>query len=70
MENDKQQGNKRKGPEKAINFYWIYGLIGVLILSMWLFNMGPGTLRIDMSKYERFLDAGDVAPSCRTRACR
>jgi len=61
VENDKQQGNKRKGPEKAINFYWIYGLIGVLILSMWLFNMGPGTLRIDMSEYERFLDAGDVA---------
>ena len=60
MENQ-QQGNKRKGPEKGINFYWIYGLIGVLILSMWLFNMGPRTQRIDMSEYERFLDAGDVA---------
>ncbi|HMW97012.1 MAG TPA: AAA family ATPase, partial [Flavobacteriales bacterium] len=28
---------------------------------MWLFNMGPRTQRIDMSEYERFLDAGDVA---------
>ena len=58
MENN---GKSKKGPDKAINFYWIYGLIGVLILSMWLFNYGPKTEHIDLSEYERFLDAGDVA---------
>ncbi len=57
MENN---GKNKKGPDKAINFYWIYGLIGVLILSMWLFNYGPKTQRIDVSEYENFLDAGDV----------
>jgi ATP-dependent metalloprotease FtsH len=53
-------GKNRKGPDKAINFYWIYGLIGVLILAMWLFNYGPKTQQIDVSDYEHFLDAGDV----------
>ncbi len=57
MENN---GKNKKGPDKAINFYWIYGLIGVLILSMWLFNYGPKTQHIDVSEYEQFLDAGDV----------
>ena len=57
MENN---GKNKKGPDKAINFYWIYGLIGLLILSMWLFNYSPKTQRIDVSEYEKFLDAGDV----------
>ena len=57
MENN---GKNRKGPDKAINFYWIYGLIGVLILAMWLFNYAPKTQQIDVSDYEHFLDAGDV----------
>ncbi len=58
--NVENNGKNRKGPDKAINFYWIYGLIGVLILAMWLFNYGPKTQRIDVSEYENFLDAGDV----------
>jgi cell division protease FtsH len=53
-------GKNKKGPDKAINFYWIYGLIGVLILAMWLFNYAPKTQQIDVSDYENFLDAGDV----------
>ena len=57
MENN---GKNKKGPDKAINFYWIYGLIGVLILAMWLFNYAPKTQQIDVSDYENFLDAGDV----------
>ncbi len=58
--NVENNGKNRKGPDKAINFYWIYGLIGVLILAMWLFNYGPKPQRIDVSEYDRFLDAGDV----------
>ncbi len=69
MENNKEQrgGSPRPGggrndrPDRSINFYWIYGIIGVVILAMWLFNYGSPTQRITVTEYQRFLAAGDVS---------
>ena len=65
--NEKQQkgpartgGGRNDRPEKAFNFYWIYGIIGVVIMAMWLFNQSTPTQRIDMSVYEQLLAQGDV----------
>ncbi len=61
MENtERNENNGKERPKRSFNFYWIYGIIGVVILSMCLFNYGPKTQPIDVSEYEQILDAGDV----------
>lgn len=61
MENNEKNRNERGDrPKRSFNFYWIYGVIVVLILGMGLFNFSGGLVRIDISDYDRFLKAGDV----------
>ncbi len=58
MENNKkktsapspQKGNP-KGPKKQFNFYWIYGIIGALLLGLQLFQMGGGEKRTTWNKF-------------------
>jgi AFG3 family protein len=42
-------------PKRPFNFYWIYGVIVVMILAMGLFNFNSNLVRIDISDYDRYL---------------
>ncbi len=63
MENNektKKDGPGEKRPKRSFNFYWIYGVIVVMILAMGLFNFNSNMVRIDLSDYDTFLQQGDV----------
>ncbi|MCC6840985.1 MAG: ATP-dependent zinc metalloprotease FtsH [Flavobacteriales bacterium] len=47
-------------PKRSFNFYWIYGVIVVMILAMGLFNFNSRVVRIDISDYDSYLANGDV----------
>ncbi|HEY0976473.1 MAG TPA: ATP-dependent zinc metalloprotease FtsH [Flavobacteriales bacterium] len=59
MENNNSKP-KNERPKRSFNFYWIYGVIVVVILGMGLFNFGGGPVKIDITDYDRFIQAGDV----------
>ena len=46
-----QKGSPKKGPKKQFNFYWIYGIIGALLLGLQLFQMGGGEKRTIWNKF-------------------
>ena len=66
---DKNKPNK-KGPikgsgsnknvKKPFNFYWIYAIIGVVVISLNLLNFSGGQSEISPSKFEQFVKDGDV----------
>ncbi len=59
--NEKQkEGPTDKRPKKSFNFYWIYGIIILVILSINLFQYGGGMVKIDPTEYQKMLEAGDV----------
>lgn len=59
--NDKRtDGGNKERPKRSFNFYWIYGIIILVILSINLFQYGGGMSKIDPSEYQRMLNAGDV----------
>lgn len=63
MENKETKPKKDKmpaPPKRPFNFYWIYGVIVVMILAMGLFNFNSNLVRIDISDYDRYLAQGDV----------
>ncbi len=62
MENTEKPIKNLPGPrpKRSFNFYWIYGVIVVMILAMGLFNFNSHVVRIDISDYDNFLAQGDV----------
>ena len=62
MENNEKPKKDGLGqrPKRSFNFYWIYGIIVVMILAMGLFNFNSRVVRIDISDYDSFLAEGDV----------
>lgn len=62
MENNEKPKKDGMGqrPKRTFNFYWIYGIIVVMILAMGLFNFNSRVVRIDISDYDNFLAQGDV----------
>ena len=58
--NEKRTEGGNKGPKRSFNFYWIYGIIILVILSINLFQYGGGAVKIDPTEYQEMLDAGDV----------
>lgn len=46
-----QKGSPKKGPKKQFNFYWIYGIIGALLLGLQLFQLGGGEKRTTWNKF-------------------
>lgn len=63
MENKKQNSaaNNRGGNGKGFNFYWIYGIIILLMLSLSLFNGGGGLTEIKPAQFDQFVAEGDVS---------
>jgi cell division protease FtsH len=60
-----KQGNKGAKPGKdksgkGFNFYWIYGIIILLILSINLFSGSGGLQEITQADYDSYLAEGDV----------
>src|SRR5690554_1517472 len=49
-----------KNPKKPFNFYWIYAIIGVVLISLNLFNWNGNMTDINLSEFERMVKQGDV----------
>lgn len=69
MENNNQKGGKptpKKGtgkgaPKKQFNFYWIYAIIGVLLIGLQVFQMGGGEKKTTWEKFvNEMLKTGEV----------
>ncbi len=60
-QNDKtNEGGGKERPKRSFNFYWIYGIIILVILSINLFQYGGGMAKIDPMEYQAMLESGDV----------
>jgi len=46
-----QKGGPKKNPKKQFNYYWIYGIVGALLLGLQLFQMGGGEKRTTWNKF-------------------
>jgi ATP-dependent metalloprotease FtsH len=57
---ERNENNGKERPKRSFNFYWIYGIIILVILSINLFNYTGGVVPIDPTEYQKMLDAGDV----------
>ncbi len=53
-------GNGAGGPGKPFNFYWIYAIIGVILISLNLFNWSGTTTDINLSEFERMVMDNEV----------
>jgi len=71
MENKKQTPGKKNPFEKLpgkkpgkgknqFNFYWIYAIIGVVLISINLFNFSGTGSEINLSQFEDYVKSGDV----------
>lgn len=61
---DKAPGNSGGGgdktPKKPFSFYWIYAIIGVVLISLNLFNWNGNMTDINLTEFEQMVKAGDV----------
>ncbi|MCW5900357.1 MAG: ATP-dependent zinc metalloprotease FtsH [Flavobacteriales bacterium] len=60
MEHNEERNENKERPKRSFNFYWIYGIIILVILSINLFNYSGGMVPIDPTEYQKMLEAGDV----------
>ncbi|MFW5792840.1 MAG: ATP-dependent zinc metalloprotease FtsH [Bacteroidota bacterium] len=65
--NPKPQGNNNKKPgengkKPGFNFYWIYGILAVLIIALQFYNWGGSAVEISQQRFEQeILNTGDVS---------
>jgi ATP-dependent metalloprotease FtsH len=52
-------GNKPQG-KRPFNFYWIYAIIGVIIISLNLFTWSPSSNRITYTEFEQMVENNEV----------
>jgi len=61
----KKSSNNPQGsgsPKKSFNFYWIYAIIGVMLIGLNLFSLGGGEKKVTWSKFaDEMLKTGEVA---------
>lgn len=50
----------KNNPKKPFNFYWIYAIIGVVLISLTLFNSNGNMADTNLSEFEKMVEAGDV----------
>ncbi|MBK8500566.1 MAG: ATP-dependent zinc metalloprotease FtsH [Flavobacteriales bacterium] len=59
--NDKKEPvQKEQRPKRSFNFYWIYGIIILVILSINLFQYSANMVKINPSEYQTMAAEGDV----------
>jgi len=56
----KEDGGGVDGPGKNVNFYWIYAVVGVVLLGMIMLNSSGGGEEIQFSDFKTYVEAGDV----------
>lgn len=59
-EDPKNSGKNDPGKKKPFNFYWIYAIIGVVLIAIQLINWGSSVEEIEYDKFEKFAEAGHV----------
>ena len=61
-ERGKGSEDKKKGkqPKRPFNFYWIYAIIGVVLISLNLFNWGGSTAEIQITQFEEMVRDNEV----------
>ena len=61
MEDQKRQpSNSGGGNKPSMNFYWIYGVIGVMLLAMLMLNTSEGGREIQWSEFKQKIEDGQV----------
>ena len=55
-----EDGGRDGGEGKSLNFYWIYAVVGALLLGMILLNSEGGGKEIQFSDFKTYVEAGDV----------
>ena len=61
MEDQKKQSSNSGGGNKpSMNFYWIYGVIGVMLLAMLMLNTSEGGREIQWSEFKQKIEDGQV----------
>ena len=56
----KEDGGGVDGPDKKINFYWIYAVVGVVLLGMIMLNSDGGGKEIQFSDFKTYVEEGEV----------
>lgn len=56
----RSSGSGGNGPKKPFNFYWIYAVIGVVLISLNLFNFNGNMTGISLPEFEEMVKEGDV----------
>jgi len=58
---DPQKNNKENPNKKPFNFYWIYAIIGVLIIGLQIFSAGSGAQKVSWDRFvNEMLKTGEV----------
>ena len=61
MEDQNRQPSGTNGSNKpSMNFYWIYGVIGVMLLAMLMLNTSEGGREIQWSEFKQKIEGGEV----------
>lgn len=60
MSEETNNERPKERPKRSFNFYWIYGIIILLILSIQLFQSSGSMTKINRSDFESMLANGDV----------
>ena len=61
MEDQKKQSSNSGGGNKpSMNFYWIYGVIGVMLLAMLMLNTSEGGREIQWTEFKQKIEDGQV----------
>ncbi|MDE0979279.1 MAG: ATP-dependent zinc metalloprotease FtsH [Flavobacteriales bacterium] len=61
MEDNNQNTPADKGGKKQnLNFYWVYAIIGFVLLGMLLLNSGQDGRQIQWSEFKSYIEKGDV----------
>jgi ATP-dependent metalloprotease FtsH len=60
VENNKNETPRSERPKRSFNFYWIYGIIILVILSIQLFQYGGSMAPLNVNEFWPMLDSGDV----------
>ena len=61
MEDQKRQpANSGGGNKPSMNFYWIYGVIGVMLLAMLMLNTSEGGREIQWTEFKQKIEDGQV----------
>lgn len=57
---DKMKENFSKKPKKPFNFYWVYAIIGVILIFIQLFNWSSPLLEMKHHEFEAMIEEGVV----------